>query len=157
MRRQLSTSPILDLGWDKAPYLLRGFHRPKDNNNRLLRYSISDGTKLPISQDDSHVHETITFNYYGTRFSDRTSSLYPKKNHHPWYNTSSTTTVLGLWRTNPLIYKKYSPTRCQLIDYYGTRPEKRHHLKKSYSSTRWKLRKRHDLYIHTRRSIKKSS
>ena len=78
-----------------------------------------------------------------------------KWNFRSWY-ISSTTTVLDLWRTNPLIYKKYSPTRRQLIDYYGTRPEKRQHLKKSYSSTRWKLRKRHDLYIHTRWSTKKS-
>ena len=42
------------------------------------------------------------------------------------------------------------------IDYYGTRSEKRQYLKKSYSSTRWKSRKRQDLYIHTRWSIKKS-
>ena len=70
--------------------------------------------------------------------------------------------LVDYYGTRPLedktpIYKIYTFMRRQLIDYYGTRPEKRQHLKKSYSSTRWKLRKRHDLYIHTRWSTMESS
>ena len=35
--------------------------------DRLLRDSTFGWDKLPISQEDLHVYETITINYYGTR------------------------------------------------------------------------------------------
>ena len=55
------------------------------------------------------------------------------------------------------IYKKHSSMRQQPVDYHSTQLELRQDLKKSYSFTRWKLAKRHDLCIHTKWLLKQSS
>jgi len=104
----------------------------------------SDGTSSLSPKRIFHVHETTTIDYYGNRSSDRTSSIYLKRKLSPMIQY-----LVDHYGTRPLefkspIYKTYSSTRRQLIDYYGTRPEKTQHLKTSYSFTRWKLRKRHD-------------
>ena len=150
--------------------------------HQLVDYSgtrLLDGTRsLFLKRIPSSIRRQLV-EYSGTRHLDWTSSLYPKRILMSIRRQLSTTSVLDLrmgqapyiseifvhlvdyYGTRPLedkppIYKIYTSTRRQLIDYYSTRPEKRQHLKKRYSSTRWKLRKRHDLYIHTRRSTKKS-
>ena len=137
-----STTSVLNLWTGQAPYLPRGFHRPWDENNWLLRYSNFGQDKLPISQEDSIVHETTIIDYYGTRTSDGTNSLSPRKNY-----SSRRWPHIDYYGTRPhedtkpsTIYKKYSSRRWQPVDYHSTWLKLRQGLKKSYSSTRWKAK-----------------
>ena len=82
MRRLVRLLPYLNSGWDTLPIFL--VHKTIYSTTAVLDF---EWDMLPIFQEDFHIHELTT------------------------------------------------------IDYYGTRSEKRQHLKKGYSSTRWSIQK----------------
>ena len=126
---------------------------------RLPWYSTFGRDKFPISQEDSIVHETTIdrLHWYSTCGWDKLPiSQEDSTVHETTIDRLLRYSTFG-WDKLPISQEDLHVHKIITIDYYGTRSEKRQHLKKSYSSTRRKLRKRHDLYIHTRRSIKKSS
>ena len=115
-----------------------------------------DGTSsLYLKRIFTHPWDDL-FDYCGTQSTNGISSLYPRGLPRPWnddyFDYHSSQTSDGTCSLSPKWTR--SSTRRELIDYYGTWSEKRRHLKKSYLSSRWK---RHNLYTHTRWTIKKSS
>ena len=143
---------------------------PRDKFSTTTRSH--DSTKFSRPCDDNLI------DYCGTRTPDGTSSLFflstmrrlvrllPNSNSE-WDTlpiflihkmTYSTTAVLDFgWDMLPISQEDFHIHELTTIDYYGTRSEKRQHLKKGYSSTRWRSTKKHNLYIHSRWSIKKFS
>src|SRR6185436_4522595 len=56
--------------------------------------------------------------------------------------TYSTTTVLDFeWDMLPISQEDFHIHELTTINYHGTQSEKRQHLKKGYSSTRWSIQK----------------
>ena len=118
-------------GWDKFPISQEDFFIHVATTDRLLQYSTFRWDKFPISKKNYSSMRWPHIDYYGTR---------------PYEDTKPST-----------IYKKHSSMRQQPVDYHNTRLKLRQNLKKSYSFTRWKLAKRHDLCIHTKRLLRQSS
>ena len=107
MRRQLID--YYGTRWGKLPISQEDFLVHEATNHRLHRYSTFGGTCSPHPKRIISSMRRQIIDYYSTRSSDGTSSLFPKRNFFIYETTNySTTSVLNL-------------RLGQIVDYYGTR------------------------------------